>query len=41
MLTHQLFNVTTEIVNLENIEILSTQLILHPLGHLIVIIKGH
>ena len=41
MSTHQFFNFYHLILNFENIEILSTQLILHLLGHLIVKIKGH
>ena len=41
MSTHQFSNFYHLILNFENIEILSTQLILHPPGHLIVIIKGH
>ena len=38
--THQFYSLTTLILNFENTEILSIQLILHPPGHLIVIIKA-
>ena len=41
MSTNQFSNFYHLILNFENIEILSTQLILHLLGHLVVIIKGH
>ena len=41
MSTHQLSNFYHLILNFENIKILSTQLILHLPGHLIVKIKGH
>ena len=41
MSTNQFCNFYHLILNFENIEILNTQLILHPVGHLIVIIKGH
>ena len=41
MPTNQFSNFYQLILNFENIEILSTQLILHLLGHLVVIIKGH
>ena len=40
MSTHQFSNFYHLILNFENTEILSTQLILHPPGHLIVIIKA-
>ena len=38
--THQFYSFTTSILNFEIKTILSTQLSLHSLGHLIVIIKG-